>query len=247
VIEMKAYVSVVVPAYNEEENLSATVAQVARKLDELDTTFEIVIVNDGSTDRTREIAEKLAAADARIRLINHQRNLGPGSGVFTGIEAAEGDFVIFIPADLALDIDELYKYIDASRTCDLVVGIRSDRRDYSAFRKFVSHVNIGLIKLLFGMKERQFNYIHMYRRAMLNRINIESRGVFITAEIMIKARDLGYRLQEVDITYVPRTSGRATCGSVKVIMETVRDLFRIWWKRTFHKSVYLRSERNAGA
>jgi hypothetical protein len=97
------------------------------------------------------------------------------------------------------------------------------------------------------MKQRQFNYIHMYRREMLNRIDIESRGVFITAEIMIKARDLGYMLHEVDITYVPRTAGKATCGNTAVIVETVRDLFRFWWKRTFHRPHHLRPERNVGA
>ncbi|MBI5116596.1 glycosyltransferase family 2 protein [Candidatus Poribacteria bacterium] len=244
---MNPYVSVVIPAFNEEASIRPTSTLIANKLEALRVPFEIIIVNDGSTDHTRAIAEEMAQADARIRPINHERNLGPGSGVFTGIKASNGEFVIFIPADLALDIDDLYKYMDASRECDLVVGVRSDRRDYTLFRKFVSVVNITLIKLLFGMKERQFNYIHMYRRAMLERIDIESRGVFITAEIMIKARDLGYRLQEVDITYVPRTAGKQTCGRPKVIWRTVKDLFRLWWKRTFHRAVYLGAERNAGA
>ena len=244
---MIPYVSVVVPAYNEEENLRSTVELVGAKLDELETTFEVIIVNDGSTDRTQEIAERLAEEDGRVRLINHPCNIGPGSGVFTGIEAAEAEFVIFIPSDLALEPDDLKKYIDASRECDLVVGIRSDRRDYTLFRKFVSYVNIFLIKLLFRMKERQFNYIHMYRTAMLKKINIECREVFITAEIMIKARDLGYRLQEVDIRYVPRTAGKATCGNPETIFDTVKDLFGLWWKRTFHKAEYVRSERNVGA
>ncbi|GAB4330341.1 MAG: hypothetical protein Kow0099_00870 [Candidatus Abyssubacteria bacterium] len=244
---MEPYVSVVIPAYNEEANLRETVGVVSDKLDALGTAFEIIIVNDGSIDRTRAIAEALSSSDTRIRLINHPRNLGPGSGVFTGIGAATGEFVIFIPADLALDIDDLKKYVEASRNCDLVVGIRSDRRDYSLFRKLVSLVNIALIKILFQMKERQFNYIHMYRREMLQRIDIESRGVFITAEIMIKARDLGYRLQEVDVRYVPRLAGKATCGSAKVISRTVKDLFRLWWKRTFHKADYMQSMRSAGA
>jgi glycosyltransferase involved in cell wall biosynthesis len=242
---MEPYLSVVVPAYNEEKSLRATVEVVAKKLDELKTSFEIIIVNDGSVDKTQEIAEQLHSSDPRIRLINHPRNIGPGSGVFTGIEASLGEFVIFIPADLALDINELHKYISASRTCDLVVGIRSDRRDYSLFRKFVSVVNITLIKVLFGMKERQFNYIHMYRRKMLQRMNIESRGVFITAEIMIKARDMGHRLQEVDITYVPRTAGKATCGSSQVIRNTVIDLLTFWWKRTTRTVVYLKSDAKA--
>lgn len=243
---MSVYTSVIVPAYNEEENLRHTVSVIANKLDELGTSFEIIIVNDGSTDATETIARTLTENDPRIRLINHPCNIGPGSGVFTGIEASRGEFVIFIPADLALDIDELPKYINASRMCDLVVGVRSDRRDYSLFRKFVSYVNIAMIKILFGMKQRQFNYIHMYRREMLTRIDIESRGVFITAEIMIKARDLGYMLHEVDITYVPRTAGKATCGNAAVIVQTVKDLLRFWWKRTFSKAYHLRPERNVG-
>jgi glycosyltransferase involved in cell wall biosynthesis len=242
---MNPYVSVVVPAFNEEANLRSTATLIADKLDELKTSFEMIIVNDGSTDRTRDIAEELAEADARIRLINHPHNLGPGSGVFTGIQAGKGEFVIFIPADLALDIHELHKYVDASRECDLVVGIRSDRRDYSLFRKLVSLVNIALIRLLFGMKERQFNYIHMYRREMLERIQIESRGVFLTAEIMIKAHDLGYCLREVDITYIPRSAGKATCGNPAIIRRAVKDLCKLWWKRTFRRAAYLRYERTA--
>ena len=244
---MRPYVSVVVPAYNEEENLRPTVEIVGAKLDELNTTFEIIIVNDGSADRTREIAEQICKDDGRVRLITPPHNIGPGSGVFTGIEAAEGEFVIFVPSDLALEPDDLKTYIDPSRDCDLVVGVRSDRRDYSIFRIFVSYVNIFLIKLLFRMKERQFNYISMYRTTMLNKINIESRGVFITAEIMIKARDLGYRLREIDVRYVPRTAGAATCGSPETIFDTVKDLFGFWLKRTLRTAVYLRSERNAGA
>jgi glycosyltransferase involved in cell wall biosynthesis len=243
---MTPYISAVVPAYNEEENLRSTVTRVAEKLNELDTAFEIIVVNDGSTDRTQEIAEELNQADKRIRLINHPCNLGPGSGVFTGIESAQGEFVIFIPADLALEPDDLEKYIETSRSCDVVVGIRSDRSDYSLFRKFVSYVNIYLIKILFRMKERQFNYIHMYRTSMLERMNIDSRGVFITAEIMIKARDLGYRLKEVDIKYIPRTAGKATCGNPGTIFDTVKDLFSFWWRRTFHTATYVRSERNVG-
>ncbi|MFQ5506185.1 MAG: glycosyltransferase family 2 protein, partial [Planctomycetota bacterium] len=188
------YLSVVVPAYNEELQLPSTVRAVAAKLDELNVTYEIIVVDDGSTDATPERARELAAENPRIRLERHPENRGPGSGVFTGIELARGEFVIFIPADLALDLDHLHKYLDASRHADVVVGLRSDRRDYSLARKFVSHVNIFLIRVLFGMKQRQFNYIHCYRRSVLRQLNIESRGVFITAEIMIKAHDLGHTL-----------------------------------------------------
>lgn len=232
------YLSVVVPAYNEEINLAETVPAVQRKLDALDVAHEIIVVDDGSTDRTAEVAHQLAARDPRVRVAVHPENRGPGSGVFTGIELAEGRFVMFIPADLAMDLDHLHKYLDASRDADLVVGLRSDRRDYTLARKLVSYTNIFLIRMLFGMKQRQFNYIHCYRRSLLRQVNIETRGVFITAEIMIKAHDLDYRLVEVEIPYVPRTAGVASCGRASVIAKTVRDLLRIWLKRTFRPRLY---------
>lgn len=232
------YLTIVVPAYNEEENLAPTVLAIGAKLDELDVTHEIIIVDDASTDATVERAEALAAADSRIRLERHPENRGPGSGVFTGIGLAQGEYVMFIPADLALDLEHLYKYIDGSREADVVVGLRSDRSDYSPARIFVSLVNIFLIRTLFGMKQRQFNYIHCYRRAVLEMVQIESRGVFITAEIMIKANDLGFRLIEVEIPYVPRTAGVATCGKLSIIMATVLDLLRLWTRRTFLRRRY---------
>ena len=234
------YLSVVVPAYNEEINLPNTVRAVQAKLDELQVTHEIIIVDDGSTDRTPEIARSLVAADDRVRLEVHPENRGPGSGVFTGIEVARGEFVIFIPADLAMDLDYLHRYLDAAQDADLVVGLRSDRRDYTLARKCISYTNIFLVRAMFGMKQRQFNYIHCYRRSLLESMNIETRGVFITAEIMIKANDLGYRLVEVEIPYVPRTAGAATCGRLSVILATVADLLRLWLKRTFLPRQYRR-------
>lgn len=235
------YLSVVVPAFNEEVNLPKTVRAVQQKLDQLGVSHEIIIVDDASTDATPERARDLAAADQRVRIETHPENRGPGSGVYTGIALARGEYVIFIPADLALDLDHLYKYIEGSREADIVVGLRSDRRDYSFPRKCVSYINIGMIRLLFGMKERQFNYIHCYRRAVLETLNIESHGVFITAEILVKAHDLGYRLIQVEIPYVPRVAGVATCGKWSVILKTVRDLLRLWGRRTFRPQVYWRT------
>ena len=232
------YLSVVVPAFNEEENLPNTVRDVQAKLDELDVSHEVIIVNDASTDGTAECAAALAQADSRVRVETHPENRGPGSGVFTGIELARGEFVIFIPADLALDLDHLYKYINGSKEADLVVGLRSDRRDYTWARKCVSYINIFMVRTLFGMQQRQFNYIHCYRRAVLQTLNIESQGVFITAEIMVKANDLGYRLIEVEIPYVPRVAGEASCGKMSIILKTVRDLLRLWVRRSLFRRRY---------
>jgi len=221
-------VTIVIPAYNEEESLRPTVVAVAEALRELGKSYEILIIDDGSTDGTAGLARALADEDPAVRLIQHERNRGPGSGVVTGIEHATGEAVMFIPADLAMDLADLHKYFDAAEEADVVVGLRSDRRDYSAFRRLVSVANIALIRLLFGMRVRQFNYIHLYKRRIFERIEIETRSVFMTAEVLIKARDLGYRLTEVEVGYVPRTTGRGACGRPGVIARTVWDLARFW-------------------
>jgi len=221
-------VTIVIPAYNEEESLRPTVVAVAGALRELGKSYEILIVDDGSTDGTADLARALADEDPAVRLIQHERNRGPGSGVVTGIEHATGEAVMFIPADLAMDLADLHKYFDAAENADVVVGLRSDRRDYSAFRRLVSVANIALVRLLFGMRVRQFNYIHLYKRRIFEDIEIETRSVFMTAEVLIKARDLGYRLTEVEIGYVPRATGEASCGRPGVIVRAVWDLARFW-------------------
>ncbi|MBI5365517.1 MAG: glycosyltransferase family 2 protein [Planctomycetes bacterium] len=218
--------SVIIPAYNEEENLPPTIEVVRAALAAAGILHEFLVVDDGSRDRTREVTRELAARWGGIRLIEHGVNRGPGSGIPTGLAQARGEYIIFIPADLAIEPADLAKFVAAGRAgADVVVGLRSDRRDYSPARKLVSHVNIFLIQVLFNLRIRQFNYIHLYRRKIFERITIESRGVFLTAEVVIKARDLGYRLTEVEARYVPRERGEASCGKPSVIWQTVRDLF----------------------
>jgi glycosyltransferase involved in cell wall biosynthesis len=232
------FLTVLMPAYSEEASLAHGVRQVLAKLDALGVDAELLIVDDGSRDRTGEIADELAAGDERVRAVHHPINQGIGAGFVTGVVQARGKWLILIPADLALDLDELPRYLEAAPAADIVVGIRSDRSDYTLFRRLVSWVNIRLIQTLFGMKQRQFNYISMYRLDVLREIDIEYwHSAFFFAEVMIKARALGRRLVEVEIRYVPRTSGRATGANVRLIARTVRDLFHFWTRWRFHDRV----------
>ena len=221
--------SVVMPAYNEEAGLARNVVLLAARLAQLGVIFEILIVDDASMDRTGAIADGLAAADRRVRAFHHPANRGIGGGFVSGVAAATGEWLILIPADLALDLAELGKYLEAARDADVIVGVRSDRSDYSGYRLLVSWLNIRLIQILFGMRERQFNYISMYRLAVLRRMRIEYwRSAFFHAETIIKAKALGYRLAEVEISYVPRTSGQPTGARPKLLIRTVRDMLRFW-------------------
>src|SRR3990172_2038079 len=183
------FLSVVVPVYNEKEGLKRNILFLCKKISHYVGDFEILIVDDGSTDGSGGIAEDLSKSEEYpVRVIHHPANIGPGSGIYTGFQEAKGEWIIFIPADIAMDLDQFARYLDGSKRSDIVVGLRSDRRDYSWVRKINSLAYIWLIKTLFRMPQKQFNYIQMYKKDIFNRIKIESRTVFVTAEILIKAR-----------------------------------------------------------
>jgi glycosyltransferase involved in cell wall biosynthesis len=227
------YFSVVMPAFNEERNVCTAIPTLIREFDQAGCSYEIIVIDDGSVDGTADAVRSLRATNSSIRLYSHRRNMGPGSGVYTGIAVARGTFVIFVPADLAMNPGELRKYIDASRDADVVNGLRSDRRDYGLFRKCMSIANIGLIRLLFGMRLRQYNYIQAYRRAMFDRFYPRSMGVFITAEILVLARDAGFRTIEVEIEYLPRLIGTTGVVNWRSIRKTLVELAAFWirWMR----------------
>jgi glycosyltransferase involved in cell wall biosynthesis len=225
--------TVLMPARNEAEGLERSVRAVSATLSALGGAHEILVVDDASTDATGAVVDRLAGEMQDVRAIHHPVNRGIGGGFVTGIAEAAGDWLILIPADLALDLDELPKYLDAAGRADVVVGVRSDRSDYSGWRMLVSWANIALVQLLFGMRERQFNYISMYRIDVLRAMRVEYwRSAFFHAETLIKARDLGYRLVEVDVAYAPRLSGRATGSRPGLIARTVADMVRFWGRRT---------------
>jgi glycosyltransferase involved in cell wall biosynthesis len=217
------------PAYNEARNLLANSAQLMDKLAELAVDYELLIVDDGSDDATPQLSDELASRHGRVRVIHHPQNLGIGRALQTGFLGAKAEYTIFIPSDLAMDLDDLLKYLRAAREADIVVGLRSDRRDTSFVRKAISMANIGLVRLLFRMPIHQFQYICMYRTRFLHEIQIEyPDSAFIQAEVLIKARDMGYKLTEITIGYVPRVGGSARGARVQLVLKSTFDLFRFW-------------------
>lgn len=223
------FLTVVIPAFNEEKNLSQSVMALIEKLSTFVPSFELLVVDDASHDRTGAIADQLASNDPRVRVFHHPENRGIGAGFVTGVRNASGEWFMLIPADLAMDLDELRKYFDAACNADVVVGLRSDKSDYSILRRLVSWSNITLVRLLFGMRERQFQYISLYRTRILSEMNIEfSSSAFFWPEVLIKAKSKGHHLIEVEIHYVPRQCGHATGADPKLILLTIRDMIYFW-------------------
>lgn len=241
-MSQQPYLTVLIPAYNEQEGIAATIARLREQLDRLALDYEILVVDDGSRDRTAQIVRELASADPRVRLVQHDHNMGIGAGIKTGIAEARGEFMIFVPADLAMRPEQIGRYIEASRHADIVLGNRSDRRDYTLARKIVSWCNIFLLRFLFRLKQHQFAYINLYRMSILRRIRVETRGVFISHELIIKARDLGARIEEVKVDYVPRQTGRGVGAKLPTVVQATWETWAFWLKWVYRTLVRRRSD-----
>lgn len=238
--------TVLIPAYNEAAGLGRCVEVVRAQLAALGTPAELLIVDDASRDNTADVAEALAQTYPDVRALRHAANGGIGATFRTAVANARGEWLILIPADLAMDPADLHKYLEVAQQADIVVGNRSDIRDYSLPRVIVHYINIGLVRMLFGMPLHQFQYISLYRLATLRQFEIEYAGsAFFLAEILIKARAMGSRLTEVQVRYVPRTTGRATGAKLVLVVTTVRDIIRFWW-RWVRRGPVAASRRRAG-
>ncbi len=217
-------VSAVLPAYNEEALIGATATTMAEVLGGLVDDYEVIVVNDGSRDRTREIVEGLAAKNPHIRCVSHAVNRGYGEALKTGFSAAAKDLIFLTDGDKQFDVREIERFLPHAERADLVIGYRAPRRD-PFVRLLYARGWRFLVTLLFGYAARDIDCaFKLFRRAVWNRIHVHSGGATFSAELLIKARRCGYRFVELPVTHLPRTAGRPTGGNPRVIARAFRDL-----------------------
>ncbi|MBI2954757.1 MAG: glycosyltransferase family 2 protein [Chloroflexi bacterium] len=217
-------ISVVLPAYNEEECLPRTVAAVIGALEEVAAEYEVVVVDDGSKDRTGEVARDLAEKFPLVRVIRHPVNRGYGGALATGFAAAAKDLIFFTDADNQFDVREIGKLLPYIGDYDLVIGYRAPRVD-----PFVRKLNaLGwktLVNLLFGYTARDVDCaFKLFKRDVLDNIKIESRGATFSAEFLVRARRKGYRIMEVPVKHLPRLAGSPTGARPSVVLRAFREL-----------------------
>jgi len=234
--QMTPSLSVVFPMHNEEAYVRRAVQAAMEGAGRVSEDFEIVIVDDASTDRTRELAESLSREDARVRVIHQERRLGLGATLRAGYAAATGDLLLYSDADLPFDFRELPRAarLIEYQQADVLAAYRFDRTSEGLVRTLYTLAYSGLVRLLFGLRLRDVNFsFKLFRRSLLERVALRSDGSFIDAEFLVRARNAGARIIQMGVDYFPRTEGRSTLASpgviVGILMEMARLTPGLWW------------------
>jgi glycosyltransferase involved in cell wall biosynthesis len=217
--------------YNEEAYVERSVRAARAVLEEMRCDWEIVLVDDASTDGTGARADRLAADDRRVRVIHNAVNRRLGGTLRAGYAAATKDLVFYTDADLPVDLGQLPRAVRLLdyQQADLLAGYRFDRTSEGLHRALYTIGYHVLIRLLFGLRIRDVNFaFKLFRRSLLQRIELKSEGSFIDAELLLRARKAGAVMIQLGLDYFPRTRGPSKLSSLGVIAAIVREMADQW-------------------
>lgn len=223
------------PMWNEEATIERAVAAAFDAGDRLVATgeigtFDILVIDDASTDNTPVIADKLAAEHEQVRVIHHERNRKLGGSLKTGFANATGELVLYTDADLPFDLAETTKAVRLLRIyeADIVSAYRFDRTGEGPRRLVYSYVYNHLVQLAFGLRLRDMNFaFKLLRRRVFDHIELKSEGSFIDVELLARAHRLGYHIVQFGVDYFPRTRGISTLSSNAVILQILREMWEL--------------------
>ncbi len=224
--------SVIFPTFNEEDNIVASVERARAVLSKHFDDYEIIIVDDGSSDGTPALADELTERYGKVRALRHDRNYTLGRTLRTGFAAATKDLLFYTDADLPIDFQDIPRGVELMRRtgADAVIGYRLERNE-RWHRTLYSGVYNRLVNALFALGVRDVNFsFKMFRNGALTVSALTSEGSFIDAEMLARARAAGAKIVEMGLHYFPRRAGRSTLARPGVILKILREMGRFWWQ-----------------
>lgn len=226
-------------ALNEEENIGGYIDRAGALLDSLTGDYELVLVDDGSTDRTWEIATEYARTRPWLRPFRNERNRGSGYNTKRAISLATKDYVFWQTVDWAYDISELTQSLPLLERYDVLQGVRGNaltlgtivaHRSDNAYKGLVSYVNYRLIRVLFQLPISDYQNVTVYPRQLIQGVTLETESSFTNAECLLKTWWQGATFKEVHVPFVKRERGKGTGTRPKAIVAAIRDILK-WWMR----------------
>lgn len=228
--EKLSELSLFFPFWNEEKNIEQVTLRAIPVIEHVAKKWEIILVDDGSTDKTPLIAEELAKKYKNIRVVRNHPNRGYGAALKTGFENAQYAYIAFTDGDLQFDISEITKFIEKIDKADIVIGYREQRRD-----PLLRHILMICLKIWdyiffkFFFKDIDCGF-KLFRKEALDRIMpLRSEGAMITTEILAKAKAKKLKILQVGVNHLPRQHGVSSGGNFSVITRAMLETFILYW------------------
>lgn len=222
--------SLFLPAYNEEKVITQTVNKADAILRKVAKKYEILVVNDGSTDNTEAVVNKIVKRNPNVRMITHSPNKGYGGALKTGLYESKYKYISFIDADGQFDFAQIGKFIEHIKDFDLVIGYRQNRAD--------SSLRIGTAYLLklwnlfwfkFWVKDADCGF-KLIKKEVVDRLpKLKTESAITETEFLIRAQRAGYKFKQVPVGHYPRTTGKSTGGNLSVIFKAAKETLQLWW------------------
>lgn len=220
--------SVFLPSHNEEANVERVVRAYLAELPNVAGDYEIIVVNDGSRDRTGEVAARLAAENPRVKVVNHEVNRGYGGAVISGIRASSMPYVMLSDGDGQFDPRDVEKLAAFMPEYDVIVGRRARRADH-LMRRINGKAWTLLVRVVLGVTISDIDCgFKMFKRELLEGMELRAHGAMISTELMARLQGRGARIKEVDVQHLPRTAGEQSGANLRVVARAFRELFVLY-------------------
>jgi glycosyltransferase involved in cell wall biosynthesis len=224
----KPNISLFFPVFRDERTVRTVTEKSLAVLRDVANNYEVVIVDDGSPDRAGEIADELAGEYPEVTVIHHPENLGYGAAIRSGLGHCQYEWICFTDGDDEYDVNDLRKLIALEDFYDLIITFRYVKV-YNSRRQIISWVYNKTLRALFRTHYRDISTgLKLVRKSLADQISYQSNSPFIGAELTIKSMLKGYRVGEVGIQTFPRQFGKGASTSVRNIIATIRDMFRVY-------------------
>ncbi len=224
--------SIFFPFWDEEQNVRGVVTQAIPIAESVAKKWEIIMIDDGSADKTLEVMKDMAEKDKRLKIVHHKINRGYGAALRSGFENSQYKYIVFTDGDGQFDFSEVDKFAEKIKSADIVVGFRKKRRDQKILKRLLL-MNLlkvwDFILFRFYFKDIDCGF-KMFRKEAIEKLNpLRSEGAMITSEIFAKAKRKKLKLDEVGITHYPRTVGHQSGANIPVVVRAVLESFILWY------------------
>jgi dolichol-phosphate mannosyltransferase len=225
----KTTISVIIPAYNEEGHVQGTVEEVVAALGDRFRDYEIIIVDDGSKDRTGEIVDKLTVVNSHVRVLHNSPNTGFGYSYRRGVSEARHDYVAFFPGDDAIAAEDIAKVFDAVGTADIVSHYTTNQKVRLPARRIISRLYTWLMNTLFGLHLTYFNGPTIHRREVIQNVKISTSGFAFLSEIMVRLIRSGHSYVQIGTPIRERKRGSSKAFRPKNVASVLKTVCLLFW------------------